>query len=81
MDQTKRRKALQEDSLNQKNMESESSSEGNMEEEYSEADAFEEYVRDEARTWLANAGRAMFALECQRFLVNERKRKDVKTVR
>lgn len=38
--------------------------------------AWEEAIRDEARTWLANAGRAMFALECQRFLVNERKRQE-----
>lgn len=39
--------------------------------------AFEEFARDECKMWLANTGRALFALECQRFLVNERKRKDI----
>jgi len=62
-----------------KEMETDSAS-GDMvessDEDSAEYHAWEEAIRDEARSWLANAGRAMFSLECQRFLVNERKRQE-----
>jgi len=62
----------------QEDLEGDTASEQSMVEEDNseELAAWEEAIRDEARQWIAASGRALFSLECQRFLVNERKRKE-----
>lgn len=64
------------------NAKSEDSDTLSMDEEgLSEDELMESCIRSEIQDWLSKHGKALFALECTKFLANERKRETAKNKR